>query len=331
MADFEEATNDGEQEEEEEEEEEQASPEEKLQIVQHLLLSSPPGEFDDVLSDAMALVPGDLVSRPMLAGIARAYNNANLRCARAADGTLVLLSERGELEPTPTRVDHVALTAEAEAGGGPAAPGAFAAERDAAAAAGPTPRYGAECKCGAVYESDDASELAVVISGESVNLRNFWSGNWRSEWTVVLGDGRRVSGAVKGQLEVDAAEAPAGRVEDELELEERPPDGAGAGLGRCRRDAELPLEVDEPPSASTSGGARVAADAGPAGGRRRLPEPPEGLCARAVETQRAEASRTSRPELPRRRKLEHRLRAPPQQRRGGWTRGGRATRPRAPA
>ena len=99
MADFEEATNDGEQE-EEEEEEEQASPEEKLQIVQHLLLSSPPGEFDDVLSDAMALVPGDLVSRPMLAGIARAYNNANLRCARAADGTLVLLSERGELEPT---------------------------------------------------------------------------------------------------------------------------------------------------------------------------------------------------------------------------------------
>ena len=91
MADFEEATNDGEQE-EEEEEEEQASPEEKLQIVQHLLLSSPPGEFDDVLSDAMALVPGDLVSRPMLAGIARAYNNANPRCARAADGTLVLLS-----------------------------------------------------------------------------------------------------------------------------------------------------------------------------------------------------------------------------------------------
>ncbi|EGB04700.1 hypothetical protein AURANDRAFT_13582, partial [Aureococcus anophagefferens] len=192
------------------EEEEQASPEEKLQIVQHLLLSSPPGEFDDVLSDAMALVPGDLVSRPMLAGIARAYNNANLRCARAADGTLVLLSERGELEPTlyarpPTGrragVDHVALTAEAEAGGGPAAPGAFAAERDAVAAAVGAyvgARYGAECKCGAVYESDDASELAVVISGESVNLRNFWSGNWRSEWTVVLGDGEAlVSGAVK--------------------------------------------------------------------------------------------------------------------------------------
>ena len=31
-----------------------------------------------------------------------------------------------------------------------------------------------------------------------MNLRNFWSGNWRSEWTVVLGDGEAlVSGAVK--------------------------------------------------------------------------------------------------------------------------------------
>ncbi|KAH8050159.1 hypothetical protein JL722_11538 [Aureococcus anophagefferens] len=118
MADFEEATNDGEQEEEEEEEEEQASG----------------GE--------------------------------------AAD-----------------RVDHVALTAEAEAGGGPAAPGAFAAERDAVAAAVGAyvgARYGAECKCGAVYESDDASELAVVISGESVNLRNFWSAHYFEDGNVQL-------------------------------------------------------------------------------------------------------------------------------------------------
>ncbi|KAH8061446.1 hypothetical protein JL722_4068 [Aureococcus anophagefferens] len=243
MADFEEATNDGEQEEEEEEEEEQASPEEKLQIVQHLLLSSPPGEFDDVLSDAMALVPGDLVSRPMLAGIARAYNNANLRCARAADGTLVLLSERGELEPTlyafpgsgAYRVDprgtrsfaplstrgpferraRSAGTPEtadraprrrrprrAHRGGRgrrrPGGTGAFGGARCRRRRRGLRRRYGAECKCGAVYESDDASELAVVISGESVNLRNFWSGNWRSEWTVVLGDGEAlVSGAVK--------------------------------------------------------------------------------------------------------------------------------------
>ena len=95
---------------------------------------------------------------------------------------------------------------------------------------------------------------------------------------------------IQGQLEVDALEAPAGRVEDELELEERPPDGAGAGLGRCRRDAELPLEVDEPPERlRVREELVVVADAGarPRRGDGALPEPPEGLCARAVETQRA--------------------------------------------
>ena len=53
---------------------------EMLEIVQHLLLSSPPGEFDEVWYDAQILVP-KLISPQILAGIARAYNHENLSVA----------------------------------------------------------------------------------------------------------------------------------------------------------------------------------------------------------------------------------------------------------
>lgn len=189
--------------------EDEVTPEEKLQIVQHLLLSSPPGEFGDVLADTMALVPEDLVSRPMLAGIARAYNTSNHRAAKTEDGTCVMLCKDGEVDPThyaipstgeTVHVDHVALTAE-RVEGDPLPKGGFESERaavDAAVSAYVSSRFTGDSKCSAVYERDAASELKVVLSGEQVNLRNFWSGNWHSEWTVVLGEGEAlVSGHVK--------------------------------------------------------------------------------------------------------------------------------------
>ena len=38
----------------------------------------------------------------------------------------------------------------------------------------------------------------MSIAGAKANLRNFWSGNWRSEWTVELGEGAaRISGNVR--------------------------------------------------------------------------------------------------------------------------------------
>ena len=73
---------------------------EMIQIVQHLLLSSPPGEFEAVRSDVLALVPKELVSRPMLAGIARAYNTINLKMAAIPGGGRLLLTREAEVDPT---------------------------------------------------------------------------------------------------------------------------------------------------------------------------------------------------------------------------------------
>ena len=122
------------EEEEEEEEEEELSNEEKLVIIQHFLLQSPPGEYEEVLSDAAALVPEGVLSEGMsvaaptfpmcertetaplsrrLAGIARAYNTKELRASastvarrsprgpRVADGPLYTAPSVGESPWTP--------------------------------------------------------------------------------------------------------------------------------------------------------------------------------------------------------------------------------------
>lgn len=70
------------------------SNEEKLQIAQHFLLSSPPGQFSEVLNDIKKLIPASLLSEQMLAGIARAYNcrHASLATLDGDGGKFVVVS-----------------------------------------------------------------------------------------------------------------------------------------------------------------------------------------------------------------------------------------------
>ena len=87
-------------------------------------------------------------------------------------------------------------------------PGSLEAERAAVAVtlkAYVESRFG-KTAATAVYPREAVSELFVAVSGEMINLRNFWSGNWRSEWTIVLGE----TGAMaKGEVRVRAlASAP---------------------------------------------------------------------------------------------------------------------------
>ncbi|KAJ1452275.1 F-actin-capping protein subunit alpha [Pelagophyceae sp. CCMP2097] len=189
----------------EELEDEVVSDAEKLQIVQHFLLNAPPGEFDEVLLDSASLVPEGLVSQPMLAGISRAYNVAGLRVCET-EGKAVILCKAGEVDSTHYlepdskvvySVDHVSGTATKSDVEAPAT--AFEAERAAIAEAVDAyvkARFGSSKQCAAVYAPANGA-LQVVISAEQVNLRNFWSGNWRSTWTVAVdGASCTVDGAV---------------------------------------------------------------------------------------------------------------------------------------
>lgn len=56
--------------------------------------------------------------------------------------------------------------------------------------------YSTESSAGGVYANN--GNLSIVISGEKVNLKNFWSGKWSSSWTVNVENGSaKVSGEIK--------------------------------------------------------------------------------------------------------------------------------------
>jgi capping protein (actin filament) muscle Z-line, alpha len=89
--------------------------EEKLQIAQHFLLSSPPGQFQEVLTgektlsliclvlkgvDVRKLLPDGLLGEPLAAGIARAFNNKTSKIVTAPSGNKVIVNTAGEIDPT---------------------------------------------------------------------------------------------------------------------------------------------------------------------------------------------------------------------------------------
>lgn len=112
--------------------------EERLQIAQHFLLSSPPCQFHEVMADVKKILPDGLLTDPLAAGIARAYNvktgrvvispdESKVRCKYRMSSFCgvkcmgiwqVVICKAGELDPThyvdsksgqSISLDHLAL------------------------------------------------------------------------------------------------------------------------------------------------------------------------------------------------------------------------------
>lgn len=95
--------------------------------------------------------------------------------------------------------------------------GPFRAALEAEVAAYVSKQYGKGRAAHSVVARGDA--VHVVIAGLNTNLRNYWSGNWRSSWTVTLNGGSAtVGGSIKAlvhyfedgnvQMESDRTVAP---------------------------------------------------------------------------------------------------------------------------
>lgn len=74
--------------------------EERLQIAQHFLLSSPPCQFHEVLADVKKILPDGLLTDPLTAGIARAHNVKSGRVVVSPDESKVVLCKAGEIDAT---------------------------------------------------------------------------------------------------------------------------------------------------------------------------------------------------------------------------------------
>jgi len=188
---------------------EEISVEEKLQITQHYLLSSPPGQFQEVLADIRKIIPADILPDSLAGGIARVSNLKNAKVVTAPSGKKVVLTQAGEVDATHYlcphtgtifAVDHLTLTT-SEAAATPSnefeANEVMRGALQNAVNSYIISNYPCEASAAGVF-TKDSDTYSVVIAGEKTSLKNFWSGRWSSSWTVNVADSScTISGDIK--------------------------------------------------------------------------------------------------------------------------------------
>ncbi|KAF0695998.1 Aste57867_13211 [Aphanomyces stellatus] len=191
---------------------EHVSDAEKLKLAQHFLLSSPPGEIRDVAKDVTKLLPPGLLSDAVLRGAQHSYNVDNFLTVDLPNGEshrLVVCKEaeidNGHYVDTKGRkvwgFDHIkqeTIPGDVQEAPSAAFSTALEAARESVQAAVDSYLATQFANQGgaAVFATDSA--LTVVVSAERVSLRNYWTGRWKSKWTVtnVSGNSATVAGRI---------------------------------------------------------------------------------------------------------------------------------------
>lgn len=184
--------------------------EEKLKIAQHFLLSSPPGQFNEVYSDVKKLLPEDVLTESLVGGMARVFNLKNSKVVTAPSGKNVVIHQAGEVDPThyfdPSsgavfQVDHMTCATSES-------PGLKSEQDETQEPLRATLQSGVEGYVSAAYLSTMSAggafvkdgEFTIVITGEKSNLKNFWSGKWNSVWKIEVDEEAatyKISGEIK--------------------------------------------------------------------------------------------------------------------------------------
>jgi capping protein alpha len=187
--------------------------EQKLQIAQYFIMSSPTGELNDVVKDVGKLVqdPATLTD-DVLTRIMKEYNHEQMAFAPVpgkTDGTVGMVSTYGltadgkyynpQLNLTLT-FDHKQQKFTGSSEGkavGDAAVNKYRASTQKALDGYIDNQYKAGKVCAAVFVAD--SRLVICVSAKNVHLGNFWTGGWRSCYTV---DTKVGSADLKGTIKV---------------------------------------------------------------------------------------------------------------------------------
>lgn len=192
---------------------EAVSDQEKLAIATHMLMSSPPGQFSDVLTDVRKLLPGGLLDDARAADVAKAYNAQEGVVVQVGDHGVVLAAE-GSLDGVNCRdtltggafaVNHTSAEVTAENVGVLGDEGEMAADpsmdQHRCAIEAGLGRYrasffsGAEKSAACVFAKEGT--LVAYVSAHKYNIRNWWTGSWSGRYEVAVGGGSvKVSGAI---------------------------------------------------------------------------------------------------------------------------------------
>jgi len=168
-----------------------------VDIANNFLLSSPPGEFMEVVTDVRALLPNESLINESAPRTFREYNTEQMVQVDSPKGHKVLITKYGEvadgeyLDPKGGVVllyDHIKqeVTGTRPIGGGDLESNVeslrAAFEKEAFSYVGEHYPHGTTT----VYGKD--GKIIVCISSARFNPHNFWNGRWRSVWTYHSGE-----------------------------------------------------------------------------------------------------------------------------------------------
>jgi len=192
----------------------EATPEQKVNIAKYFIMLSPTGECEEVLSDVSKLV-GDksILTESTVKNMLKDYNQANMIAAKTPSGDKILVTSHGKvaddmfLDPNTGKVlrfDHRSLDFKEETDQKQVLNDDINVYRTAIAKSlkeYSTNQY-KNGKCtSCVYGSDDG-KIVVCLSAANVNLNNFWSGGWRSTFTLNVKDKGKTEMTGGSQLNV---------------------------------------------------------------------------------------------------------------------------------
>jgi len=195
------------------EKDERLSQEDVLRIVKHFLLSSPPGEFEDVLSDVRELVGDDDLLNKGALDIFRQYNIEQLIPVDVTDlGYKSILCKYAEIDsshyidPRSNKiltVDHAkGVVTKVEDNT------TTEKEEDQALREGLQKTIDKYINdhylsgISTVFQSPEGeNELVICITASKFNESNLWSGRWRSVYRVAFQDDKKVK--VSGTMKVN--------------------------------------------------------------------------------------------------------------------------------
>jgi capping protein alpha len=174
----------------------EATPEQKLNIANYFIMLSPTGECEEVLSDVSQLV-GDksILTETAVNNMLKDYNQEHMIAAKAPSGDSVLVTSHGKvaddlfLDPstgTVLRFDHRSREFKEETDQKQVLNDDINAYRTAIASAVNSylgTQYKKNKATCTVYGADDG-KIVVCVSATNVNLSNFWSGGWRTTYTL---------------------------------------------------------------------------------------------------------------------------------------------------
>jgi len=171
--------------------------EELVDIANNFLLSSPPGEFMEVVTDVIALLPNESMLNESAPRTFREYNTEQMVQAESPGNShKVLITKYGEvaygeyLDPKGNQVimyDHI----KQEVTGKRAMSGEMDSGLESLRAAFEKAAFDYVVQhyphgTATVYAKE--GKITVCISSARFNSSNFWNGRWRSVWTYHDGE-----------------------------------------------------------------------------------------------------------------------------------------------